>query len=213
MKIAVINEVSARDKNAYIISAIKKCGHEVVNVGMTEKDSAENGLTYIHTGFMAGILLNVGAVDFVVGGCGTGQGFLISAMQYPEVFCGLIESSLDAWLFSQINGGNCISLALNKGFGWAGDKNLEYLFEKLFVDELGLGYPKERSESQRLSRMTLKNISQSAHKPMEEILSIMDKSIIKAIFAHKPFTDLIKANCKNKVLQNIILNNYMRGNL
>ncbi|NCA91655.1 ribose-5-phosphate isomerase [bacterium] len=213
MKIAVINEVSARDKNPYILSAIKKCGIEVVNVGMTEKDTAENGLTYIHTGLMAGILLNLGAVDFAVGGCGTGQGFLLSAMQYPEVFCGLIDNPLDAWLFSQINGGNCISLALNKGFGWAGDKNLENIFEKLFEDEFGRGYPKERSESQRLSRMTLKNISISVHKPMEEILNNMDKSILNTVFAHAPFVELIKGSCKNTALQNNILNNYYRGSI
>ncbi len=211
MKIAVINEVSARDKNQYIIAAIKKSGYEAINLGMSAKDSAENGLTYIHTGLMAAILLNLGAVDFVVGGCGTGQGFLLSVMQYPDVFCGLIDNPLDAWLFSQINGGNCISLALNKGFGWAGDKNLDNIFEKLFEDEFGRGYPPERSESQRHSRNTLKTISTAVHKPMEEILNNMDKSILNTIFAHAPFVELIKGSCKNTALQNNILNNYYRG--
>ncbi len=42
-------------------------------------------------------------------------------MQYPGVSCGLIADPLDAWLFSMINAGNCISLALNKGYGWAGE--------------------------------------------------------------------------------------------
>ena len=131
MKIAVINEVSSRDKNGKVLEALQGFGHDVFNVGMSA-DGNEPELTYIHTGLMAGIALNTGAADLVVGGCGTGQGFLISAMQYPGVFCGLITEPLDAWLFSQINGGNCVSLALNKGFGWAADINLKYIFEKLF---------------------------------------------------------------------------------
>jgi ribose 5-phosphate isomerase RpiB len=44
---------------------------------------------------MTAILLNLKRVDFVVGGCGTGQGYLNSAMQYPGVFCGHILNDLD----------------------------------------------------------------------------------------------------------------------
>ena len=93
MKVAVINEVSARDKNQDIIRALEKTGVQVLNVGMSEENQ-DIELTYIHTGLMAGILLNLGAVDLVVGGCGTGQGFLVSAMQYPNVFGGLIKEPL-----------------------------------------------------------------------------------------------------------------------
>lgn len=46
-----------------------------------------------------------------------------------EQYCGLIQSPLDAWLFGQINGGNCISLALNFGYGWATDINLWFVFD------------------------------------------------------------------------------------
>ena len=109
MKIALINEVSAVEKNTAIYKALKKTGHMILNAGMTKKDEPE--LTYIETGFMSALLLNAGVVDFVVGGCGTGQGYLNSVMQYPNVFCGLILDPLDAWLFPQINGGNAISLS------------------------------------------------------------------------------------------------------
>ena len=56
-------------------------------------------LTYIHTGLIAAAMLNIGAADMVVGGCGTGQGFMNSVMQYPNVVCGLILNPLDAFLF------------------------------------------------------------------------------------------------------------------
>ena len=188
MRIALINEVSSRDKNPFVLEALKATGNEIFNVGCTATDGA---LTYIQTGLMAGIALNTGAADFVVGGCGTGQGFLMSAMQYPGVFCGLIQDSLDAWLFSQINGGNCISLALNKGFGWAGDINLKYIFEKLFLDPPGRGYPLHRAESQQASRQLLAGISRDTHKSFKEILEKIDKPTLEAVMNHKPFKEFI----------------------
>ena len=36
MKIAIINETSAADKNRDIIAALEDRGHEIVNAGMTE---------------------------------------------------------------------------------------------------------------------------------------------------------------------------------
>ena len=60
---------------------------------------------------------------------------------------------------SQINGGNCVSLPLNKGYGWAGSI-IWSIFLKLFADPAGAGYPKERAKSQAMSRQTLA-VSQS----------------------------------------------------
>lgn len=208
MKVAIINEVSAREKNNDIVEALQKCGVEVHNVGMVNGDN-DVELTYIHTGLMAGILLNLGSVDLVVGGCGTGQGFMLSAVQYPKVFCGLISDPLDAWLFSQINGGNCISLALNKGYGWAGNFNLEYIFEKLFKDTFGTGYPPARQASQRESRERLAKISEITHKSMQESLKEIDSEILNTIFSHKPFVELINKQALNKELQSFISDNFI----
>jgi ribose 5-phosphate isomerase RpiB len=116
MKIAVINETSAADKNKDIMTALENRGHTIINAGM-KKTGAQPELTYLHTGLLAAILLNLKRVDLVVGGCGTGQGFLNSVMQYPNVCCGLVQTPLDVWLFGQINGGND-SLHFP---GWAGD--------------------------------------------------------------------------------------------
>ena len=190
MRIAVVNEVSARDKNKDIVSALQACGQEVLNVGMTGAEG-EPELTYIHTGLIAAALLNIGTVDMVVGGCGTGQGFLNSVMQYPNVFCGLILDPLDAFLFSQINAGNCVSLALNKGYGWAGDLNLNYTFEKLFLSSPGGGYPPHRSESQAQSRSKLASVSQAAHKPFGYIMRILDRDIIETVLSHRPFREVL----------------------
>ncbi len=191
MKIAVINETSSADKNKDIIAALEGRGHEIINVGMT-KTGAKPELTYIHTGLLAGILLNLKKVDFVVGGCGTGQGYLNSVMQYPSVFCGLIQTPLDVWLFGQINGGNCISLALNFGYGWAGDINLKFIFDRLFeLPEFGKGYPPHREESQQASRRMLEEISIATHKNLGDIITSLDDKVIKPVLNYPGVKELI----------------------
>jgi ribose 5-phosphate isomerase RpiB len=205
MRIAVINEFSACAKNGDILAAIEASvpGAQIMNAGMSEPGQ-EPQLTYIHTGLLAGILLGAGWCDFVVGGCGTGQGFAVSAMQYPGVFCGLILEPLDAWLFSQINGGNCVSLALNKGYGWAGDINLKYIFEKLFCDPVGGGYPVVRAESQAQSRARLQTLSEKAHRPLAEILEDIPDEIWAPILRHRPFMDIVNQNEQSDIAKVIL---------
>lgn len=203
MKIAIINEVSACLRNQDIVNAVRTVqGAEIINVGMLDPNE-KNPLTYIHTSYMAAILLNAGACDFVVGGCGTGQGFLNAVMQFPGVFCGLIVEPLDAWLFSQINAGNCISLPLNKGYGWAADINLRYVFDKLFSDPAGQGYPLQRAESQAASRAILKSMSTLAHKDMAQILRNSDRDILKTIAQRDTFIVALK-EAKESILFDII---------
>ena len=190
MKIAVINETSAADRNADIVAALEGRGHEILNVGM-KKGGEQPELQYIQTGLLTGLLLHLKRVDLVVGGCGTGQGFLISSMQYPNVYCGLIVDPTDAFLFSQINAGNCVSLPMNKGYGWAGELNMAYIFEKLFIKEPGSGYPPERAEFQNMSRNLLKSVNEATHKTFEQTLLTIDKSIIQTALAHKPFMNAL----------------------
>jgi ribose 5-phosphate isomerase RpiB len=190
MKIAVINETSAADRNADILAALEGRNHTVINAGMT-KNFAKPELTYIHTGLLTAILLNLKRVDFVVGGCGTGQGYLNSAMQYPGVFCGHILNSLDAWLFTQINGGNCISLMLNQGYGWAANENLKFIFDRIFSVESGAGYPPHRRESQRESRETLTSVSAATHLPFAEIIATLPDDIVKPTLDYPGVKELI----------------------
>jgi ribose 5-phosphate isomerase RpiB len=178
MKIVVLNETSAADRNADILDALEGRSHTVINAGMT-KGGLPPELTYIHTGLLTALFLNTGAADFVVGGCGTGQGYLNAAMQYPGVFCGHILTPLDAWLFTQINGGNCISLMLNQGYGWASNVNLKMIFDALFSVESGIGYPPHRQESQQESRRVLEKVSITSHRSMAEILLALPEDILR----------------------------------
>lgn len=206
MKIAIINETSAADRNSDILAALSGRGHEVINVGM-QKSGENPELQYIHTGFLSALLLNLNKVDLVVGGCGTGIGYMNAVMQYPGVFCGLLHSPLDGWLFAQINAGNCISLALNQGYGWASGINLRFIFDQFFNVEHGRGYPEQRREPQAQSRETLKLISQVTHKNMTEIIEGLPKNIVKPALKYPGVQELLDLpNCANQELKNVISN-------
>ena len=191
MRVAVINEISAADKNGNILTALDGLGHQVINAGM-QKVGGGPELSYINTGFMAAVLLNAKAADYVIGGCGTGQGFLISVMQYPGVTCGHILNPLDAWLFTQINGGNCISLALNQGYGWAGEINLRFIFEKLFGVQSGLGYPESRRVPQKESRLLLDDVNAATHQGMPAVIERLPDEVVKPVIGYPGFLETLE---------------------
>jgi len=192
MKIAVINEISAADKNAAVLSALAGRGYEILNCGNTAASDSP-ALLYTHTGLMSALLLHLHAVDFVVGGCGTGIGYLNSVMQYPGVFCGHLLTPLDAFLFARINAGNCVSLALNQGYGWAGDVNLRLIFDALFTPETGTGYPPHRAEPQRQGREVLAQISRAAHRSMAEILLALPVEVTRPALNYPAFRPVLQS--------------------
>ena len=89
MKIALINENSQAAKNALICDTLKKVveplGHEVYNYGMYSAEDAEQ-LTYVQIGILAATLLNSGACDLVITGCGTGEGAMLACNSFPGVY-------------------------------------------------------------------------------------------------------------------------------
>ena len=190
MTIAIINETSAADRNEDIRKALEGRNHRLVNCGM-KKSGEEPQLTYIQTGFLGALLLNLQRVDFVVGGCGTGQGFLNAVVQYPNVVCGHILTPLDAWLFTRINGGNCASLMLNQGYGWGSDINLRLIFDQLFSDARGDGFPEHRKASQQRSAALLSETSQSAHRKMSEIVMALPGEVVLPVLGFPGVRDLI----------------------
>jgi ribose 5-phosphate isomerase RpiB len=193
MRVAVVNEISAADRNGDIVKALEGRGLEVLNLGNTRgKDAPE--LLYTHTGLMSALLLHLGAVDLVVGGCGTGIGFLNSVMQYPGIVCGHVLTPLDAWLFARINAGNCVSLALNQGYGWAGEVNLRLIFDNLFTPDAGSGYPAQRAEPQRRGRELLKEVSGITHRAMSDIVASLPRDIVRGALTFPAFLPVLKAS-------------------
>jgi ribose 5-phosphate isomerase RpiB len=197
MKIALIIENSQAAKNAIIHDALtavaEPLGHQVFNYGMySAEDSAS--LTYVMNGLLAGILLNSGAADFVVTGCGTGTGSMLACNAMPGVFCGLIIDPTDAFLFSQINDGNAIAMPYAKGFGWAAELNLQDCYRKILESEGGAGYPKERAELMRTNRGKLAALKAASCRDMLTVLRSVDQDLLKAAIAGEHFAELFYPN-------------------
>ncbi len=202
MRIALINENSQAAKNAMIYGSLKKVadekGYTVDNYGMYSQDD-EAQLTYVQNGILAAVLLNSGAADFVVTGCGTGEGAMLALNSFPGVICGHVEDALDAFTFAQINDGNAVALPFALKFGWGGDLNLVYIFEKLFSAPFGGGYPPERREPEQRNKKILDEVRKhTLRQDLVEVLKELDPELVKGAFKGEHFKELFFANCKDE---------------
>ncbi len=197
MKIALITENSQAAKNSIINDALtavaEPLGHQVFNYGMYSAEDTAS-LTYVMNGLLSGILLNSGAADFVVTGCGTGMGSMLACNAMPGVFCGLVIDPTDAFLFSQINDGNAMSMPYAKGFGWAAELNLQDCYRKIFENEGGAGYPKERAHFMAANRSILKDMKAVSCNDMLTVLKNVDQDLLKAAIAGERFAEYFYAN-------------------
>lgn len=207
MKIALINENSQAAKNGVIDAALRKVvgpmGHTVVNYGMYQADD-EAQLTYVQIGILAAVLLNSGAADYVITGCGTGEGAMLACNSFPGVICGHIEDPLDAYTFAQINDGNAIAIPFAKGFGWGGDLNLEYIFEKLFCEESGQGYPKERAVPEKRNKKILDDLKKVTYRPLADILREADRELVRGALSGAHFTEYFFRDCRDAQLAAVV---------
>ncbi|MCR5789871.1 MAG: RpiB/LacA/LacB family sugar-phosphate isomerase [Lachnospiraceae bacterium] len=207
MKIALINENSQAAKNSVIEAALKKVvepmGHEVVNYGMySAEDDAQ--LTYVQNGILAAVLLNAKAADYVITGCGTGEGAMLALNSFPGVICGHVEDALDAYTFAQINDGNAIAIPFAKGYGWGGDLNLEYIFEKLFCEPSGGGYPKERAVPEKRNKKILDEVRAVTLKDLKEILPKLDRELVKGALCGPHFDEYFSRDCKDPEIASLV---------
>lgn len=207
MKIALINENSQAAKNAMIEKALKKVvepmGHQVFNYGMYSPDD-EAQLTYVQNGILAAILLNSGAADYVVTGCGTGEGAMLGLNSFPGVICGHVEDALDAYTFAQINDGNAVAIPFALKNGWGQELNLEYIFEKLFGFGSGNGYPAERVEPEQRNKKILAKVRATSMRPLAEILPELDQDLVKGALAGKHFDEYFFANAKDQKIIDLV---------
>jgi len=187
MKIALMMENSQAAKNAIILKELN--AH----------------LTYIHLGIMASILLNSKAVDFVVAGCGTGQGALMSLNIHPGVNCGYCIDPADAFLFAQINNGNALSLPFAKGFGWGAELNVRFIFEKAFTGVKGQGYPADRKEPQVRNAGILNQVKAAVVKENYlDTLRAIDPELVKTAVTGERFQKCFFENCQNKEIETFV---------
>ena len=200
MRIALINENSQAAKNSLIETTLRKVvepmGHTVDNYGMySAEDEAQ--LTYVQCGLLASLLLNTGAADYVVTGCGTGEGAMLACNSFPGVLCGHLCDPSDGYMFAQINDGNCVALPYAKDFGWGAELKLEMIFQQLFGFGHGNGYPKERVVPEQRNKKILDGVKALTYRPLIDILKDLDADFVRATVAGKRFAELFYPNCKD----------------
>ncbi len=207
MRIALINENSQADKNPIIFKELeevsKTYSYEAVNIGMFNKE--DRPLTYVQNGILAAILLNTKAVDFVITGCGTGEGALLAMNSFPGVLCGYVTEPSDAYLFRQVNDGNAISMPFAKGFGWGAELNLRYTFEKLFSTKGGEGYPKERVIPEQRNKKILDKVKLSSYRNLIDILKDIDQDLLLTAINRDSFLDVLKKYGEEGELKDYVL--------
>ena len=138
MKIAVIQASSQKEKNLLLYqsvqNAVSKKDDQVVNFGIFQEEEAT--YSYVQIALQICLLLESGAVDFVVTGCSSGQGMMLACNSLPGILCGYVQNPSDAYLFGRINHGNVVSYPLGLNFGWAGELNLKYTKIKILLFKL-----------------------------------------------------------------------------
>jgi hypothetical protein len=123
-------------------------------------------------------LLSLKRMHFVVGVCGTGQGFLNSVMQYPDVFGGHIKNSLNAWLFAQIRG-QPHQPGAQPGLRMGGRRQLALHLRPPLQRGVGPRPPAHRQESQQASRLMQGRIYGSTRLSLAKILESLPEEVIK----------------------------------
>lgn len=197
MKIAVIQGSSRIDKNEMLYRYTKMYAEndEVINFGCFE---GETGYTYIDTALLAGLLLNSGAVDFVVTGCSSGQGMALALSSIPNVICGYVPAPMDAYLFAQIIHGNAVSLPLAEGYTFTSEENLRQTVEKLFAEPMGQGYPASEAARKLRDAEKLKKFKTDSQKDFIEFLNCVDRDIICKVLEKKNVVEYILKNGKSQ---------------
>jgi len=101
-------------------------------------------------------------------------------------------------MFAQINDGNAIAMPFAKGFGWGAELNLEYTFEKLFSEESGQGYPRERAIPEQRNKKILDVVRENNLKDILTCLKGLDQELVKGAVGGEKFGELFFANCKDE---------------
>lgn len=205
MKIGIIQAASQKSKNPmleqYAAQAIPK-EHEVINFGVFENSGEP--LTYIEAALCVSLLLESGAVDFIITGCSSGQGMMLACNSLPGVICGYVENPADASLFGQINNGNAISYPLGLNWGWAGEINFTETIRTLFRASFGQGYPPQEAQRKKRDAEQLKRINRLCKKRLTDVLPLLEPDLVHAALYYDSVYQYILEHGTNRELEKMV---------
>ena len=206
MNIGIILASSQKDKINILYEATMKYSKEskIINFGCFDD---EDDYSYIDISIEIGLLLASKSIDFIVTGCSSGQGMMLACNNMPGVICGYAPTPMDAYLFTQINDGNAISLPLGESYTYSGEDNCIKTTEKLFCEPFGQGYPKNESERKLHDTHILKDIKEKSHINICALLESIDKNILRKALSRKRVIEYILENGKDDSIIEFIKRN------
>lgn len=206
MKIAVIQASSQKEKNEILYNSVLKAVNQekdqVINFGIFKDEKAS--YSYIETAVLISLLVESGAIDFIVTGCSSGQGMMLACNSLPGLICGYVQNPSDAYLFGRINNGNAVSLPLGLNFGWAGEINVECTLQKLFADPFGIGYPPEDAIRKQQDTKMLKEMHAAVRRSMVEVLPNLDKALVSKVLQREIVYNYILGHGTNSALLKVL---------
>ena len=204
MRIALINENSQAGKNEIIYRELKgvvePMGHVVDNYGMYSADD-EAQLTYVQCGILASFASFFRSCRFCSDRLWYWSGSYDRLQQFSNVVCGHVSNPSDAFLFAQVNDGNCVAMPYAQNYGWGGELNLRYSFEKLFGFGSGNGYPPERVVPEQRNKKILDQVRANNFKDVITCCKGLDQELVKGAVAGPKFKELFFANCKDEAIK------------
>ena len=85
-----------------------------------------------------------------------------------------------------------------------GDLNLEYIFEKLFCEESGQGYPRERAVPEKRNKQILDGVREAAFRNLLDILKDLDPELVKGAVQGENFSELFFAHCRDEKIADYV---------
>ena len=201
LKIGLIVETSQLFRMPVIEEELRRAaeryGHEVFNY--------TNDTTYAKNGLLGAVLLNSGAVDLVVTGCGTGVGAIVAANSFIGVQCGFVADPCDAQMVRELNLSNAVAMPFSKDFGNEGILNLRFCFDVLLRPMQVPMYitPETRKgcEEMKQEMDDLKGVCQT---PIAEVIRELDAAYVREALDSPTFQMCFFENCRDPQLAELI---------
>ena len=77
---------------------------------------------------------------------------------------------------------------------------MEYIFEKLFCEESGQGYPRERAVPEKRNKKILDEVKKLTYCQLGEILPKLDRALLVGALGTDGFEKHFWPNCKDQAL-------------
>jgi ribose 5-phosphate isomerase RpiB len=202
MHIGLIVEESQAFRMPVIESTLRrvadKYDHTMVNYTNDKATCAKLSL-------LSGVLINSGVADFIVTGCGTGGGAMMTMNALPRVQCVFVAEPVDARMFRELNMGNAVSMAFSKRYGNEGDLNLEYTLDELFCPQkLPYYMGKKTHEDCLCYKEEWDMLKEKASRPIIDILQDLDDTYVKEALDSEAFRENFFGACRNPALEALV---------